>query len=308
MARLGRADSEAIALLTGRLRSIDVDATAALPALLPMLAGVIGAPRAFGYQVEPSGAIAVAAFGCERPGELADALARWHAEERRQGLGDALAAWAIADAHVARVLVSDGSSRILGWIGVELPRAPSTRDNLLLVTLAPALRERWLLEARLANSALNAAALGAVLDVVPGAAYVVRSCGAVLRANAAGQIALGRDGARVRTTLVTALHGGDASYAVTPLAGAAHGYALVVDKEPARVQAGVRESTVARFGLTPRQTEVLELLVQGHGNREIASLLGCAERTVEVHISQIFEKTGVGTRTALIARIWQLAS
>ena len=57
--------------------------------------------------------------------------------------------------------------------------------------------------------------------------------------------------------------------------------------------------------LTRRQTDVLRLVVQGLSNKEIADALGCAEGTVELHLTMIFRKSGLQGRTRLIASFWQ---
>ncbi len=49
--------------------------------------------------------------------------------------------------------------------------------------------------------------------------------------------------------------------------------------------------------LTPRQTEVLRLLVKGASNKEIADALGCAEATVRVHVSTLLRLLDVENRT-----------
>ncbi len=56
----------------------------------------------------------------------------------------------------------------------------------------------------------------------------------------------------------------------------------------------------ARTSLTARQVEVLELIGQGLRNREIASALGIAVRTVEVHIEQILLRLGATNRTEAV--------
>jgi DNA-binding CsgD family transcriptional regulator len=62
---------------------------------------------------------------------------------------------------------------------------------------------------------------------------------------------------------------------------------------------------VAReWGLTPRQTEVLEEVAAGRSNREIASRLACSERTVEVHVSSLLSKGGMRSRSQLIASLY----
>jgi DNA-binding CsgD family transcriptional regulator len=54
---------------------------------------------------------------------------------------------------------------------------------------------------------------------------------------------------------------------------------------------------------TTRQTEVLNLVVRGLTNTGIAETLGIRLGTVEFHISAIFDKVGVNSRTALIATV-----
>jgi DNA-binding NarL/FixJ family response regulator len=53
--------------------------------------------------------------------------------------------------------------------------------------------------------------------------------------------------------------------------------------------------------LSPRELEVLALLVEGHTNPAIAKELFISARTVENHIAHIFTKLGVSTRTAAVA-------
>ncbi|MGO1051427.1 helix-turn-helix transcriptional regulator [Crossiella sp. CA198] len=55
------------------------------------------------------------------------------------------------------------------------------------------------------------------------------------------------------------------------------------------------------LGLTPRETEIAALVAQGHSNRAVATLLVVSERTVETHLSRIFQKLGLSSRTALAA-------
>jgi DNA-binding NarL/FixJ family response regulator len=49
--------------------------------------------------------------------------------------------------------------------------------------------------------------------------------------------------------------------------------------------------------LTPRQREVLQWLVRGKSNKEIADLLGMAENTVRVHVAAILRYLDVKNRT-----------
>ncbi|MBX7208796.1 MAG: response regulator transcription factor [Verrucomicrobiaceae bacterium] len=51
-------------------------------------------------------------------------------------------------------------------------------------------------------------------------------------------------------------------------------------------------------GLTPREAEVLLWLAQGKSNPEIAAIIGCADNTIRVHLSRVFEKLGADNRHA----------
>jgi DNA-binding NarL/FixJ family response regulator len=54
--------------------------------------------------------------------------------------------------------------------------------------------------------------------------------------------------------------------------------------------------------LTARELDVLALLADGVGNREIAGRLGISEHTVKFHLSAIFGKLGASTRTDAVRR------
>lgn len=53
--------------------------------------------------------------------------------------------------------------------------------------------------------------------------------------------------------------------------------------------------------LTPRQWDVLRLIVQGKSNKEIARELNLREGTIKVHIAALFRALGVRTRSAAAA-------
>lgn len=58
-----------------------------------------------------------------------------------------------------------------------------------------------------------------------------------------------------------------------------------------------------RYALTVAQTRVLELLVQGKRNGEIAALLGLAEGTVKVHVTAILRALQVKSRTQVLVAL-----
>lgn len=60
--------------------------------------------------------------------------------------------------------------------------------------------------------------------------------------------------------------------------------------------------------LTPRETEVAELVSKGMKNREIGEALGIATGTVKIHLMHIFEKTGIRDRFELALQGLRLAT
>jgi two-component system response regulator DesR len=53
--------------------------------------------------------------------------------------------------------------------------------------------------------------------------------------------------------------------------------------------------------LTPREMEVLRLAADGLTNKEIAYRLGLSERTVQFHLTAVFNKTGTNSRAEATA-------
>jgi two-component system response regulator FixJ len=55
--------------------------------------------------------------------------------------------------------------------------------------------------------------------------------------------------------------------------------------------------------LTPRERQVLEGLVNGFTNKQIAQQLGLSARTVETHRAHIMDKTGSNTFADLVRKV-----
>ena len=109
---------------------------------------------------------------------------------------------------------------------------------------------------------------------------------------------------------------------VTDALGAgAVGY-LLKDSEPGEVLAAIRSAAVGHAPIDPRvagallpsrtpapgaalssrEREVLGLVAQGLANKQIARRLGITERTVKVHVGNVFRRIGVADRTS--AALW----
>jgi DNA-binding NarL/FixJ family response regulator len=86
-----------------------------------------------------------------------------------------------------------------------------------------------------------------------------------------------------------------------PAATAAAGEPVPVERRP----------SLAEFGLTERQVEVLALMMQGKNNKLICRALNLAEPTVKNHVSAILKALGVSNRTEAVLAVsglgWELA-
>src|SRR5437667_4431099 len=60
------------------------------------------------------------------------------------------------------------------------------------------------------------------------------------------------------------------------------------------------ENASRNFGLSPREMQILQGLVEGLPNKEIARSFGISEQTVKHHISSIFDKTVMSNRLELV--------
>jgi DNA-binding NarL/FixJ family response regulator len=73
-----------------------------------------------------------------------------------------------------------------------------------------------------------------------------------------------------------------------------------VHEGKSHIPAAIAEKLAGRMGaeeLTPREFDVLEQIVHGKSNKEIASALNVSEATVKTHINSLLGKLGVTDRT-----------
>ncbi len=58
--------------------------------------------------------------------------------------------------------------------------------------------------------------------------------------------------------------------------------------------------------LTPREREVMELMIRGKPNKIMAADLGVSQRTVEIHRARVMEKSGAGSLAQLVRMVMDL--
>jgi DNA-binding CsgD family transcriptional regulator len=62
----------------------------------------------------------------------------------------------------------------------------------------------------------------------------------------------------------------------------------------------VNVASIERFGLTPRELDILALIAEGLSNREIAERIFVSENTVKTHSANLFSKLSARRRTQAV--------
>lgn len=76
---------------------------------------------------------------------------------------------------------------------------------------------------------------------------------------------------------------------------------------PARLSWAVERLSL-RHKLTSRERDVLAGVLDGHDNSRLSTRLGISRATVKWHLHNVFAKTGVGSREALLRAALQLGA
>ncbi|GGI21544.1 response regulator [Oxalicibacterium faecigallinarum] len=113
---------------------------------------------------------------------------------------------------------------------------------------------------------------------------------AALRAGATGYVLKERDDMEVALSIRSVLRGGAP---IDPFIAR-----RIIDELHPRTRPQAETST--NETLSPRESEILGLVAQGLGNREIAEQLILSRYTVECHIKHIYRKLAVSSRTRAI--------
>lgn len=171
---------------------------------------------------------------------------------------------------------------------VDLRHATCLADAHVLLTAEPDIR-LVLLDLALADSS-GIATLARVREVSPLSRVVVLSGDdrsetilAALDAGAAGFIPKTTESNVLRNAIATVIDGG---VYLPP---------VEIGSAPA-----ARTPSAETLGLTPRQVDVLRMLVDGRSNKSIARALELSPSTVKTHLEAIFERLHVSSRTQAV--------
>jgi DNA-binding CsgD family transcriptional regulator len=195
-----------------------------------------------------------------------------------------------------RTLICDGPL-VLQYFNAFHGIAHSPRQRRLYAGVLRMLQRRAVLDHRLVCAGSYLAALEATLDALPSMAFVTDRHGRVVHANRLGKARLDND-REVPKQLADAIAGRDNRFTVRPIAtGGAPIEYLVVARRGSLVE--VARALAAEYRLGHRATEVLELVAAAEPTKLIAVRLGVADNTVEYHLTTVFRRLGVSSRSEL---------
>jgi DNA-binding CsgD family transcriptional regulator len=211
----------------------------------------------------------------------------------------------IADLKQMRMLVCD-DAMLLAWVGGFREESFSETERLLLQSLAPALRARLCIDRMLGVGPVTG--IDVALEAIDAPAFIVARGRSIAHANAAGGELLGRRRAETLRRIDGALArpGGSHGDVARPLRidSSTSPPALVVLRAVIPGEGGRLEDAARRWRLTARERDVLAHLARGDANKDIATKLGCAVATVEIHVSAILRKARADSRARIVARYW----
>jgi DNA-binding CsgD family transcriptional regulator len=146
--------------------------------------------------------------------------------------------------------------------------------------------ERWLSD--LPDGDWDAGRLPSAVHAVAG-----RALRTAERPGSPGEIAVSRVLSRSGTWVV--LHG-----AALVTAGSRRVAVIIEPAHPARIT----PLLMSAYGLTEREQDVSRLVLQGDSTTQIAERLVVSPHTVQQHLKNVFEKTGVRSRRELVGKVF----
>lgn len=213
----------------------------------------------------------------------------------------------LAEHCVARVLVCDGPN-LVAWLGGFSEIAFSIDQLEALTSVAGPVRERLRIERLLGSAPRIHAALEATLQQIGAPALLVDARGRVHEMNRAARELLDarRDDVFASIAAVRARKAPTLPFTVTRVStnGQPEQFLAVMRPRSPEARMSLLVTLASnRWKLTPRQAEVLALLVRGDSNAQIAKALGISARATELHVTAIFDRAGVENRSQLVAAV-----
>jgi DNA-binding CsgD family transcriptional regulator len=196
--------------------------------------------------------------------------------------------------------------RLLGWLGAVRDRPFDREDERRFASLTEAFRARLLTEGAARTRLPQIELVDGLLAAIREPALLLGKWGHVEAANAAGLRLIDEARSPLLPSLREALAHGKRhpAFALTRLESRGFPeYVLALYIEQDFAQAAQVAAACRKWLLSGRRAAVLEKVVAGRSNKEVAQELGCAEVTVERYLTSLFRATGTRSRTELLARV-----
>jgi DNA-binding CsgD family transcriptional regulator len=213
----------------------------------------------------------------------------------------------LAEHWLTRVLICEGAN-LVAWLGAFSARSTTRKQVDALNAIAAPLQTRLRIERVLGSAPRIHAALDATLQQIGAPALLVDARGRVHEMNRAGRELLATRREELLSSISAVLSKQIPALPVTLTPVSATGfpeqYLAVVRPRTAEARMSLCVTLAAnRWKLTPRQVDVLRLLVRGESNAQISKELGTSPRAIELHITAIFERANVVNRSQLVAAV-----
>jgi DNA-binding CsgD family transcriptional regulator len=213
----------------------------------------------------------------------------------------------VSSHRLVRMLICDGVT-VAAWIGGFSPQPIARAKRDLMARIAGPLRERLRIERLLASAPRFHAALEVTLQHIGAPALIVDARGRVHEMNLAARelIATRRDDVFSSIAALRARRAPALPFTLTRVSTAGYSEQFLAVMRPRSIESRLSVSVtlaVNRWKLTPRQAEVLRMIVDGDSNTDIARRLAISHRAVEMHVTAIFGRAAVESRTQLVAAV-----
>jgi DNA-binding CsgD family transcriptional regulator len=216
--------------------------------------------------------------------------------------------WGVRDTRQLRILVCDGP-RFLAYLGVWRDGTDpfSNRERQILNLLAPSYAKRLVVEDKLQSAEVAWSAFELAIEAIAAPAFLIDQRQRIAHANCVGRSLVTRDSSVIETVR-RSIAGASRAFSCTPLrAKGVVGYTLAIGTGQTNDVRDRIALASSRWSLTARQADVLALTVSGEPNKAIATTLGCAESTVEFHITALLRRARATSRAELAAKFWTLS-
>lgn len=220
------------------------------------------------------------------------------------GLGDDVLVQGVASAHAAREALKRDADYDLALLDLQLGEDDGFDLLIELRSKYPALPVVVVSGSDRAADVIRAIDLGAMgfvpkrasNDQLFEALHLVMSGGVYVPT-----LALSFDGSRMSAGPPRSANATNATLSTGEPSGG-----LRVVREPSAAQDGPARPRLDSLDLTPRQAEVLALLLQGKPNKLIARDLGLSVETVKDHVAAVLRVMGVSSRTQVVLEVARL--